>query len=167
MLGAAAVVLLGVSAVAQPLPSDHIIVPGSRIGGAELAPADQGALVRQLGEPAETERRGDREYYRYGTPGQADPGELVVDFDLVQDEPFEISTTSTAYHTHDGLGVGSSEQAIRASLGPPLCMGGNVQSDGLMVYGSIWFLMSRGTVTKVSIREHMSPGDFKSGAVHC
>jgi hypothetical protein len=36
-----------------------------------------------------------------------------------------------------------------------------------MVYGSIWFLVSHGTVTKVSIREHMSPDDFKNGAVHC
>jgi hypothetical protein len=164
MLGAAAVVLLGVSAVAQPLPSDHIIVPGSRIGGAELAPADQGALARQLGEPNRTERRGDHEYYMYGFPN---PDELVVDFDLAKDEPFEISTASADYHTRDGLGVGSSEQAIRARLGPPPCMGGNVQGDGLIVYGSVWFLMSHGTVTKVSIREHMSPEDFKNGAVHC
>ena len=164
MLGAAAVVLLGVSAAAQPLPSDHIIVPGSRIGGAELAPADQGALARQLGEPAQTERRGDHEYYMYGSPN---PDELVVDFDLAKDEPFEISTASADYHTRDGLGVGSSEQAIHARLGTPLCMGGNVQGDGLMVYGSIWFLTSRGTVTKVSIRAHMSPDDFKNGAVHC
>lgn len=100
----------------------------------------------------------------YGSP---DPDELVVDFDLAKDEPFEISTASAAYHTRDGLGVGSSKQAIRARMGPPLCMGGNAQGDGPMVYGSIWFLISRGTVTKVSIREHMSPDDFKSGAVHC
>jgi hypothetical protein len=161
-----AAVMIGspVGASALPLPGDHIIVPGSRIGEAELGPADQGALFRQLGEPAQTERRGDREYYMYGSP---DPGELVVDFDLAKDEPFEISTASAAYHTREGLGVGSSEQAIQARLGPPLCMGGNVQGDGLMVYGSIWFLMSRGTVTKVSIREHMSPDDFKNGAVHC
>ena len=153
-----------VDASAQPLPGDHIIVPGSRIGDAELTPADQGALVRQLGEPNRTERRGDHEYYMYGSP---DPDELVVDFDLVKDEPFEISTASTAYHTRDGLGVGSSEQAIRARLGSPLCAGDDMQGDGLMVYGSIWFLTSRGTVTKISIREHMSSDDFKNGAVHC
>jgi hypothetical protein len=164
MLGAAAVVLLQVSAAAQPLPGDHIIVPGSRIGGAELAPADQGALFRQLGEPNRTEQRGDHEYYMSGSPN---PDELVVDFDLAKDEPFEISTASTVYHTQDGLRVGSSEQAIRARLGPPLCAGGEAQGDRLMVYGSIWFLMSGGTVVKVSIREHMSPDDFKSGAVHC
>jgi hypothetical protein len=150
--------------MAQPLPNDHIVVPGSRIGGAELAPADQGALVRQLGEPDRTEQRGDHEYYMYGAPN---PDALVVDFDLAKDAPFEISTTSGAYHTREGLGVGSSEQAVQARLGPPLCAGGEAQGDRLMVYASIWFLMSRGTVTKVSIREHMTPDDFKSGSVHC
>lgn len=164
---AALVALLPAIVSAQPLPGDHIIVPGSRIGGAELGQADQGALFRQLGEPAETERRGDREYYMYGSPGQADPNALVVDFDLAKDEPFEISTASAAYRTRDGLGVGSSEQAIRGRLGPPLCAGSNERGDGLMVYSSIWFLMSHGTVTKVSIREHMNPDDFKSDAVHC
>ena len=115
MLGAAAVMLLGVSAAAQPLPSDHIIVPGSRIGGAELAPADQGALARQLGEPNRTERRGDHEYYMYGSPNS---DELVVDFDLAKDEPFEISTASTDYHTRDGLGVGEFGASDPSPPGP-------------------------------------------------
>jgi hypothetical protein len=151
-----------VGAMAQPLPNDHVIVAGARIGEAELAPADQGALVRQLGEPNQTEQRDGHEYYMYGSPN---PDELVIDFNLAKDEPFEISTASAAYHTRDGLGVGSSEQAVRARLGQPLCASGN--GDGLMVYSSIWFLISRGTVTKVSIREHMSPDDFENGPVHC
>jgi hypothetical protein len=161
-----AVLMIGspAGASAQPLPGDHMIVPGSRIGGAELAPADQGALFRQLGEPDRTEQRGDHEYYMYGAPN---PDELVVDFDLGKDEPFEISTMSGAYHTPEGLGVGSSQQTVQARLGSPLCAGGDVQGDGLLVYGSIWFLTSRGIVTKVSIRAHMSPDDFKNGAVHC
>jgi hypothetical protein len=160
----AALIALAGHALAQPLSSDHIIVPGSRIGSAELAPADQGALVRDVGEPNRTEQRGGHEYYMYGTP---EPDELVVDFDLAKDEPFEISTASTAYHTRDGLGVGSSEQALQARLGQPLCAGGNAKDGGLMVYDSIWFLMLRGTVTKVSIRAHMTPDDFKNGPVHC
>jgi hypothetical protein len=163
-LAAAAILLMQAGAAAQPLPGDHMIVPGSRIGEAELAPADQGALVRELGEPNRTEQRGDHEYYMYGS---ADPGELVVDFDLAKDQPFEVSTASPAYHTKEGLGVGSSASDVQARLGRPLCAAANAQGDGLMVYGSIWFLMSRDAVTKVSIREHMSPDDFKSGTVHC
>jgi hypothetical protein len=100
----------------------------------------------------------------YGSP---DPDELVIDFDLAKDQPFQISTASPAYHTQEGLGVGGSATDVQARLGQPLCASANAQGDGLMVYGSIWFLMARGTVTKVSIREHMSPDDFKSGPVHC
>ena len=60
-------VLLPARASAQ-LTSDHMIVPGSRIGGAESAPSHQRALVRQLGEPDRTEQRGGHEYYMYGSP---------------------------------------------------------------------------------------------------
>ncbi len=39
-LAAAAVGLVPAGAMAQPLPGDHRIVPGVRIGAAELEPAD-------------------------------------------------------------------------------------------------------------------------------
>ena len=64
----AALILLAATANAQPLPSDHLIVPGTRIGNAELEPADQGALQRNLGEPNQTDQRGDMASYRYGAP---------------------------------------------------------------------------------------------------
>jgi len=154
---------------AQPLPNDHVIVPGVRIGAAELEPADQGALFRQLGEPNQTERRGDHEIYRYGAP-QPDgalPGELVVDFDLVKDAPFEISTASPLYRTQGGLGVGSASTAIRTGLGQPLCEGGDGRGDGVIVYGAIWFVTSPAQVTKLSIREHLSRDDFRAGPLAC
>ena len=165
ILAAAIAAVLAVSlvaAVAQTLPGDHVIVPGVRIGAAELAPADQGGLVRDLGEPAQTVRNGDKEYYFYGpvaTDG-AQPSELVIRFDLVKDAPFEISTASPAYRTADGLGVGSSALAIRAELGPPLCQGDDGKGGGVIAYGAIWFLTARGAVTKVSIRPHVNPEDF-------
>ena len=145
---------------AQPLPGDHVIVPGVRIGPAELEPADQGALVRELGEPNQTERRGDHDIYHYGDG--TSPDELVVNFDLAKDAPFEISTGSPLYRTQGGLGVGSTDAAIRAAMGPPLCEG-----DGAIVYPSIWFLLAQGQVTKLSIREHLSRQDFQTGPLAC
>lgn len=150
---------------AQSLPGDHLIVPGVRIGPAELQPADQGALVRELGEPNQTERRGDHDIYRYGDG--ASPDELVVDFDLAKDAPFEISTASPLYRTQGGLGVGSSDAAIRAALGQPLCEAGDNKGDGRVVYGSIWFLIAHGQAAKVSIRERLSRDDFQRGPLAC
>lgn len=168
-LAALAIAASPAKLAAQPLPGDHLIVPGIRIGAAALEQADQGALFRELGEPNQTEQRGDRAYYRYGAdqPDGASPDELVVNFDLANDEPFEISTASAAYRTREGLGVGSSAMAVRAKLGPPLCEGGNAAGGGLIVYRSIWFLTSHGTVTRVSIRKDMKSGDFRTGPVHC
>ena len=162
ILVAAGIGLAPVAATAQLLPGDHRIVPGVRIGAAELEPADQGALVRALGEPNRTEQHGDRAYYMYGAP---EPDELVVNFDLAKDAPFEISTASPAYRTAEGLGGGSAATAIRAGMGPPLCEGGN--GDGPMVYGAIWFLTAHGNVTKVSIRKKLNPDDFRTGPVQC
>ena len=159
----------GSPAAAQPLPSDHVIVPGVRIGKAELEPADQGSLVRELGEPNQTDQHGDRATYRYGAP-QADgspPDELVVIVDLATDAPFEIWTASAAYHTPDGLGVGSSAMTVRQKLGPPVCEGGDLKSNGLIVYPSIWFLIAHGIVTRVSIRGQLRPSDFSTGSIQC
>lgn len=158
-----AVITAPLIAMAQGLPGDHLIVPGVRIGEAELAPGDQGALTRALGAPNRTDRVGGMDYYRYGT--DSDPNELVVAFDLAQDQPFEISTASPGYRTQEGLGVGSSEAALRAGLGPPLCQGGEGTSEKVVAYDSIWFLLSRGIVTKVSIRAHLMPGAL--GAITC
>jgi hypothetical protein len=154
---------------AQPLPGDHVIVPGVRIGAAELAPADQGSLLRELGEPNETQHGAGHEIYRYGPPHPdgASADELVVDFDVANDQPFEISTAFPLYRTKDGLGVGSDGAAVRASLGAPLCEGGDGKGDGVIVYGTIWFLIARGQVAKVSIREHLSRDDFRSGTPQC
>lgn len=157
-------------AAAQPLPNDHVIIAGVRIGKAALEPADQGALVRELGEPNQTEQRGDRALYRYGAPlpDGTVPDELVVTLDLATDAPFEISTASAAYRTPDGLGVGSSATAVREKLGPPVCEAGDAASgNGRIVYPSIWFLAAHGTVTRVSIRAQLRPGDFPSGPLHC
>jgi hypothetical protein len=157
------------AAVAQPLPSDHRIVPGSRIGNADLAPADQGALERNLGEPNQTDQRGGTATYRYGAP-KADggaPDELVVILNLDTDAPFEIATASPAYRTRQGLGVGSSDTAVRAALGAPLCTGDDGKGKGLIVYDTIWFRTVQGAVTRVAIRTHLSADDFRSGPVHC
>ena len=150
-----------VDAMAQPLPSDHLIVPGVRIGKAELEPAAQGALVRELGEPNQTEQRGDRAYYRYGVPGLdgGSPDELVVTFDLAKDAPFEISTASPAYRTVDGLGVGSAGAAVREKLGPPVCANGNETGRGAIVYPAIGFATSNGKVVRVFIRKLLSASD--------
>ena len=138
------VIAASATAMADPLPGDHLIVPGVRIGAAELAPADQGALTRNLGAPDRTDRNGNHEVYRYGADG-----ELAIDFDLAADAPFEISTASPLYRTKDGLGVGSSEDAIRAKLGPPLSVSGETLS-----YDSIRFSFTHGIATRVSIRAH-------------
>ena len=167
---ATAVAILSITeASGQPLSSDHVIVPGERIGNAELDPADQGSLQRNLGEPNATEQRGDMATYRYGAPkpdGGA-PDELVVMLDLNKDAPFEIATASPAYHTRDGLRVGSAEAAVRAALGQPLCSGDDGKSNGIIVYGTIWFRTAQGIVTRIAIRKQLSAGDFKTGAVHC
>lgn len=158
-----------IRATAQPLPSDHLIVPGTRIGNAELAPADQGALQRNLGEPNQTDQRGDMATYRYGAP-KADggaPDELVVMLDLNTDAPFEIATASPDYRTRQDVGVGSSDAAVRAALGPPLCMGDDGKGNGIIVYGTVWFRTARGIVTRIAIRNHLSADDFKTGAMRC
>ena len=158
-------ILLFVSAApasGDPLPGDHLIVAGVRIGAADLAPADQGALTRTLGEPARTDRNGDHEVYHYGAEGS---DQLTVDFDLVNDAPFEISTFSPAYRTRDGLGVGSSVDTIRARLGKPMCEGGSDTGAAVMAYDAIWFSLSRGAVTRVAIRARMAPGEL--GALRC
>ena len=167
-LAIAVVALSAAGLSAQPLPSDHVIVPGERIGNADLDPADQGSLQRNLGEPNETDQHGDMATYRYGVPKPDGglPDELVVTLDLNKDAPFEIFTASPAYHTREGLGVGSAEAAIRTALGQSVCEGRS-GDDAIIVYPSIWFRTSHGSVARVSIRKHLSPDDFKTGAVHC
>ena len=169
IIAASVAILPPGNAFAQSLSSDHVIVPGERIGNAELDPADQGSLQRSLGEPGETEQHGDMATYRYGTakPDGGSPDELVITFDLNKDAPFEIATASPTYRTRDGLGVGSAVTPIRAALGPPLCTGDDAKGNGIIVYDKIWFRIAQGTVTRVSIRKHLSPDDFKTGAVHC
>jgi hypothetical protein len=156
-----AFVATSVAAMSDPLPGDHVIVPGVRIGAAELAPADQGALTRTLGDPDRTERNGDHDYYHYGAD------ELVIDFDLVNDAPFEISTASPLYRTKEGLGVGSNAALIRERLGQPLCQGGGGAGASVIGYDSIWFLLSNGAVTRVSIRAHLNPGALSPGSIAC
>lgn len=158
-----------IGAAAQPLSSDHVIVAGERIGKAELDPADQGSLQRNLGEPNETEQRGDMAIYRYGVPKPdgGSPDELIIVFDLNKDAPFEIATASPAYHTRDGLGVGSTGAAVRAALGKPMCEAGDANGNGIIIYGSIWFRTTQGQVTRAAIRKKLSADDFKTGAVHC
>lgn len=162
-------VLWALPVTAQPLASDHTIVPGVRIGNAELDPADQGALQRNLGEPNETEQQGNMATYRYGEakPDGGLPDELVVMLDLRKDAPFEIATASPLYHTRDGLGVGSTDAAVRAALGKPLCEAGRGTGGGILVYDTIWFQTAQGKVTRAAIRAHLSPDDFKRGALHC
>ena len=140
-----------------------------RIGNAALEPADQGALQRNLGEPNQTDQRGDMATYRYGAPKAdgAPPDELVVMLDLNKDAPFEIATASPAYHTRQGLGAGSNEAAIRAALGPPICTGDDGKGSGIIVYETIWFRTAQSIVTRAAIRNHMSADDFKTGAAHC
>jgi len=169
---ALAMIFTGLSAsvtAAQPLSSDHLIVPGVRIGNAELEPADQGALQRNLGEPNQTDQRGDMATYRYGAPKPdgGPPDELVVMLDLNKDAPFEIATASPDYRTKGGLGVGSRDAAVRAALGPPLCAGNDGKGNGIVVYDTIWFRLAQGAVTRTAIRDHLSAEDFRSGAVHC
>lgn len=162
------VIVLGLAlsfpAVAEPAPQDRLIVPGVRIGEADLAPADQGALTRTLGAPDQTGRQGGMDYYHYDAGG-TDPDRLVIAFDLAADQPFEISTASPLFRTREGLGVGSSEAAILAGLGKPLCRGGDPAGKAVIAYGSIWFLLARGAVSRVSIRAELKPGDL--GAIAC
>jgi hypothetical protein len=164
MLVAAALGLSPLSASAQSLPGDHLIVPGVRIGAALLEQADQGALVRALGEPDQTSQRGDHEYYRYGAPPS---DSLTVEFDLAKDAPFEISTASLAYRTRDGVGVGSSVAEVHTALGAPVCEGGTATGAGLIVYGAIWFRVTDGSVTGVAIRKAISPADLRALPIHC
>lgn len=155
-------------ASASALPGDHWIVPGVRIGAAVLEQADQGALVRDLGEPDQTVQRDDRAWYRFGPQVDgAPPDELVVEFDLTKDAPFEISTASPLYRTRSGLGVGSAAATVRAVQGAPLCEGGNAEGEGVIVYDTIWFRISQGHVSRVSIRQRLTAADFKSGPIHC
>ena len=186
---AAALAVPPLAASAQTLPGDHLIVPGIRIGPAALEQADQGALVRDLGEPDKTIQRGDHEFYVYRmtVPDAAPPPasaagmtlpsvaappppadyELMIEFDLTHDAPFEISTVSPDYRTRDGLSVGSTVAEIHAALGPPLCEAGTANGAGLIVYGAIWFSTAQGAVTRVSVRKALSPADFQSGPAHC
>lgn len=164
----AAVIGLATASAAAP-SGDHWIVPGVRIGAAVLEQADQGALVRDLGEPDQTVQRGDRAWYRFGAP-HADggpPDELVVEFDLAKDAPWEISTASPLYRTRNGLGVGSAAATVRTAQGTPLCEGGNADGEGLIVYDTIWFRISQGNVSRVSIRKQLTVADFQSGPIHC
>jgi hypothetical protein len=175
-------------ASAQTLPGDKLIVPGVRIGAALLEQADQGALVRDLGEPDETTQRGDHEFYvyreaapdvpstktsSYDTPAKAPPPPpdplvaLMIEFDLTKDAPFEISTASPFYRTRDGLGVGSTAAEIHTALGAPLCQAGTPTGAGLIVYGKVWFSTLQGAVTRVAIRKALSPADFQAAPVHC
>ena len=158
-----------IHAAAQPLPSDHMIVPGMRIGNAELEPADQGALERNLGEPNQTDQRGDMAAYRYGAPKPdgTPPDELVVMLDLNKDAPLEIATASPDYRTRQGIGVGSSDAAVRAALGPPVCTGDDGKGNRIIVYDTIWFRTAQGIVTRAAIRNHLSADDFRTGPVHC
>jgi hypothetical protein len=168
-LMAAAMGLAIASASAEAPASDHRIVPGVRIGGAVLEQADQGALVRDLGEPDQTVQRGDRAWYRFGAP-HADggpPDELVVEFDLAKDAPLEISTASPLYRTRNGLGVGSAAATVRAVQGAPLCEGGDADGEGVIVYDAIWFRISQGNVSRVSVRKQLTAADFQAGPLHC
>lgn len=168
ILAVAATSLAAMGAVAQTSRGDSLIVPGVRIGEAVLEPQDQGALVRDLGEPDETEQRGDRAWYRFGAakPDGSPPDDLVVQFDLAKDAPFEISTASPLYHMRGGLGVGSTAAAVRAAMGPPLCEGGDAMA-GILVYDKVWLRIARGTVASIFIRAHLSAADFQAGPMHC
>jgi hypothetical protein len=186
---AAALAVPPLAASAQTLPGDHMIVPGVRIGAALLEQADQGALVRDLGNPDQTTERGDHEFYLYReTPPEVPPPpaseagmslpkpvpraplpafELMIEFDLTKDAPFEISTASPFYRTRDGLGVGSTAAEVHAAMGAPLCEAGAAADAGLIVYGTVWFSTAQGNVTRVAIRKALSPADFATLPVHC
>jgi hypothetical protein len=167
-IAAMAISLATVSATAQTSRGDGLIVPGVRIGAAVLEQADQGALVRDLGEPDQTVQRGDRAWYRFGAAkaDESPPDDLVVVYDLAKDAPFEIVTASPLYHMRSGLGVGSTAAAVRSALGAPLCEGGNGDA-GIIVYDKIWFAISQGAVARISVREHLTAADFQTGPVHC
>ncbi|MGH7972832.1 MAG: hypothetical protein ACREIC_29305 [Limisphaerales bacterium] len=156
-----AVIATATVAMGDSLPGDRVIVPGVRIGAAELAPADQGALMRALGEPDRTDRNGDHDYYRY------DAAQLTIDFDLVGDAPFEISTASPTYRTKEGMGVGSNAAEIRAHFGAPICEGGSETGDEIIAYDSIWFLLRRRTAVGIYIRAHINPGELHTGSIFC
>jgi hypothetical protein len=63
--------------------------------------------------------------------------------------------------------VGSNAAAVRAALGPPICLANDGAGNSIIVYGTIWFRTVQNTVTRAAIRTHLGPDNFKTGTLHC
>lgn len=91
--------------------SDHLIVPGRRIGSVSLG-MTAANLLRLRGDPRHTERYADASVYEFGD------GVKVFVSDK-SGKVFRICVVSTDYALASALSVGDSDLAIKAKLPPP------------------------------------------------
>lgn len=112
---AATLLVLGATSAATMAwaQADTLIVPGARMGSIALGMSAK-QLLAAAGAPTNADSGDKGAQYWWGKTSAA----ATVRPDAVT----TVSTEDPRYRTADGLGVGSSELQIRASLGVPKCV---------------------------------------------
>jgi hypothetical protein len=107
----------------QQVPSEHIIVPGMRIGDYTLD-MNKDDVLKKLGEPEaiqlredEVVRRGEKKYSLDNLPSEYALSFGDISFYIKDDSLELISVRSPLYKLSNGLGVGDSQQKIKEAFG--------------------------------------------------
>ena len=115
--------LSGVPPVPATPIRDELIVPGHRIGPVSLGMTLQD-LYRTMGNSTSSDRSRDGFRYEFGS--------LIVDVLAANQKVMSITTTGS-HATREGIGIGSSELAVRATYGTPTRISKNRSSDGRLL----------------------------------
>ena len=145
-----------VYSASHPAPKDNLIVPGQRIGPIYLGMTAKD-LYRTMGTP--TSSYSDTSLsltsYDFG-PGNGRNGRPYTDARLTNGIVTVITTSERRFHTGNSLTIGSSDLALRATMGNPACTlpGRLGEQEQYLEYRNVSFVVRRGVVTFINVAQN-------------
>lgn len=155
LVGIALCLLAHADVRAAEAQDDHLIVPRERVGAVRLG-MSAGDLYQAMGEPCANnwyESEGGGKAYAYcDTAGQQ---VLLIYVAKASEAVVKIEVQSSAYRTVEGIGLGTSDLAIRAKLGKPQSEIGFPSDENMLslCYKSLGLRINtnRGIVTSITL----------------